>query len=365
LSSKEESRETEEKETKKVSVFPVVWISVLSWGVTLILVAALVLVLLQINPFKKKAAITETVDSSPASSTVPLPNLSASLPIDALFRIANIDTKVPDGIRQYPVKYTVQAGDSLFTIAKTYNITPETIFWANYDLLSDDPIFLQIGWQLIIPPVDGVYYKWQKGDTLEKVAEKYFVTPDDIIQWPANHLDVINPVTDNLDYVMIPFDNLAMVSWVRELPFAPRSGATQIVGGPGSCQTATTGPVGSQNWVWPVPDHYLSGYGFTSYHLGIDLAAGTGTPVVASDNGTVIYAGWNDTGYGNLIEIDHNNGYKTIYGHLSSFVVACGDNVVGGQLIAFSGASGKATGPHLHFEIRDNGSFIDPFTVLP
>jgi murein DD-endopeptidase MepM/ murein hydrolase activator NlpD len=124
------------------------------------------------------------------------------------------------------------------------------------------------------------------------------------------------------------------------------------------------GPVGSQAFIWPVGNHFLSGYDYLPYHLGIDIAAATGTPIYASDAGTVIYAGWNDSGYGFMVEIDHNNGYQTLYGHMSSLAVRCGDSVAQGSYIGAAGSTGKSTGSHVHFEVRLNGGFVNPWYVL-
>jgi murein DD-endopeptidase MepM/ murein hydrolase activator NlpD len=353
-------------ETSKVSRSPLDWGTVLSWGVTGLMVAGLILVLLKINPFKTDTGVTENIDQN-QTLNIPLPSLASGLPVDELIRIANIDTTVPEGVRQFAVKYTVQPGDSLFMIAKIYGVTAESILWANYDLLNDDPTFLKEGWVLTIPPTNGIYYKWKPGDSIEKIAEKYHTDPESIITWPGNHLDVSNPIADNLTdvNVMIPGGYRDMVSWITPVDFAPRSGATKSIAGPGGCITPETGPIGSGFFQWPVANHYLSGFNFTSYHLGIDLAAAEGSAVIASDSGTVVYAGWNDSGYGNLVAIDHNNGYKTIYAHLSQLFVTCGQNVTSGSMIALSGNTGKSTGGHLHFEIRLGSTFINPFQILP
>jgi murein DD-endopeptidase MepM/ murein hydrolase activator NlpD len=358
--------ETPKVETPKVSRTPLDWGTVLSWGVTGLMVAGLILILLNINPFKSDTAVTENLDQN-QTVNIPLPSLASELPVDNLIRSANLDTIVPDGVRPFAVKYTVKPGDSLFIIAKIYSVTAESILWANYDLLNDDPTFLKEGWVLTIPPTNGIYYKWKAGDSIEKIAEKYKADPEAIITWPGNHLDVSNPITDNLTdiNVMIPGGSRDMVSWIVPVDFAPRSGATKSIAGPGGCVTPETGPVGSGYFQWPVPNHFLSGFDFTSYHLGIDLAAAEGTPVIASDSGTVVYAGWNDSGYGNLVAIDHNNGYKTIYAHLSSILVQCGQNVTSGNMIALSGNTGKSTGGHLHFEIRLGSQYINPWQVLP
>lgn len=366
LSVESKTQESPELETHKVNNSSLDWGIILSWCVTVLIVAGMILVTIIITRPKIESSIPE-YSSLIDAQNIPLPDLMTSQPAHKIVRIANIKTKPPEGVRQFAVKYTVQPGDSLFTIAKIYGVSAESILWANYELLNDDPTFLKENWVLTIPPTNGIYYKWKAGDNIEKIAEKYFADAEDIITWPGNHLDVSNPLTDNLVdvNVMIPGGYRDMVSWIQTVSFAPRSGATQSIAGPGGCITPETGPVGSTYFQWPTANHYLSGFDFTSYHLGIDIAAAEGSAVVASDSGTVVYAGWNDSGYGNLVAIDHNNGYKTIYAHLSQLYVHCGDSISSGSMIALSGNTGKSTGGHLHYEIRSGSEYVNPWTVLP
>ena len=120
---------------------------------------------------------------------------------------------------------------------------------------------------------------------------------------------------------------------------------------------------------WPVPSSYMItsyfGYrtfgGYSDFHTGTDIGAPTGTPVVAVASGTVTYAGWMDVG-GNTVIIDHGNGMTTLYCHLSDFACSVGQTVSTGQTICYIGSTGFSTGPHLHYEIRVNGVFIDPLT---
>lgn len=346
---------------KKIS-----WLLLISWGITVLVVAAMVLVLFKGIPFLNSG--TETVYENPEQIKIsaPLPEYQPNAADDFLVRLANLDTEIPKGARQSAVKYTVVEGDSIFSISKEYDIKPESILWANYDLLNDDPTFLSPGWELIIPPVDGIYYKWKEGDSLEKIAGKYKASVQDIVSWPSNHLDVTNPEILPNSFVMIPGGSREIQSWIVPVAFSPRSGANRVIAGPGGCEAPGTGFVGSTGFVWPVANgvHTLSGFDFTSYHLGIDISAVQGTTVYAADSGTVIYAGWIDGGYGNMIEIDHNNGYATVYAHLSSIGVACGSNVYGGTPIGQAGSTGKSTGAHLHFEVRYFSSFINPWQVL-
>jgi murein DD-endopeptidase MepM/ murein hydrolase activator NlpD len=98
-------------------------------------------------------------------------------------------------------------------------------------------------------------------------------------------------------------------------------------------------------------------------HEGIDIAVGTGTPIAAAAAGTVAYAGW-ESGYGNFVLIDHGNGLATAYGHQSRIAVSTGQSVSQGEVIGYVGCTGHCFGPHLHFEVRINGSAVDPLGYL-
>jgi murein DD-endopeptidase MepM/ murein hydrolase activator NlpD len=126
-----------------------------------------------------------------------------------------------------------------------------------------------------------------------------------------------------------------------------------------------TGQASAAGFIWPVHGILTSGFGWRwgRMHEGIDLAVSLGTPVVAAATGTVIVAGWLG-GYGNLVVVDHGDGVATAYGHNTSVTVGAGQSVAQGQLIAYSGNTGHSTGPHVHFEVRINGSPVDPLGYL-
>jgi murein DD-endopeptidase MepM/ murein hydrolase activator NlpD len=106
--------------------------------------------------------------------------------------------------------------------------------------------------------------------------------------------------------------------------------------------------------------------GFAHFHLGLDIANVQGTPILAAAAGTVIFAGWSDAGYGNMVEIDHGNGLITLYGHMVALpVVTVGQQVTAGQQIGNMGTTGNSTGPHTHFAVMKNGSWDDPMKYLP
>ena len=113
-----------------------------------------------------------------------------------------------------------------------------------------------------------------------------------------------------------------------------------------------------------LPLHLVTG-AIGAFHEGVDIADDYGTPIVATAAGVVTFAGYTDGGYGNLVEIDHGNGFVTRYGHNSAVLVTVGMSVKQGQTIALMGSTGKSTGAHVHYEVRLNGSPTDPMIFLP
>ncbi|WP_094676819.1 M23 family metallopeptidase [Hydrocoleum sp. CS-953] len=136
-------------------------------------------------------------------------------------------------------------------------------------------------------------------------------------------------------------------------------------------QADTYLPGGSMQFTgysWPARGALTSGYGWRwgRMHRGIDIAAPTGTPIVAAAPGIVTYADWNSGGYGYLVEIQHPNGSLTVYAHNSQILVREGQKVAQGELIAKMGSTGRSTGPHLHFEIHPKGNgAVNPMAYLP
>lgn len=133
-----------------------------------------------------------------------------------------------------------------------------------------------------------------------------------------------------------------------------------------------TAPIGAQGGIipaiWPASGDVSSPYGLrwggTDFHPGIDIANDMGTPICATADGTVIVAGWNSGGYGNMVDIDHGNGITTRYGHAMQVLVSEGQTVRRGQVIALMGSTGYSTGPHVHYEVRLNGQAVNPASYL-
>jgi LysM repeat protein len=283
----------------------------------------------------------------------------------SITRKATLHTVIPTRPRDSVTEYTVVAGDSVFSIAVNFNLKPETVLWANHALLQDRPDELGIGMVLKIPPTDGIVYQWKEGDDLGYVAFQYKAKEADIINWPGNRVDLSQPRFEPGQTVMIPGGRRDLVQWI--IPTIPRgrAGVSPTLLGPGTCKGGYEGAYGTGSFSWPSSQRVLSGNDYWSGHLGIDIAASIGDNINASDSGVVVFAGWAYGGYGNMVMVDHGNGYQTLYAHLSGVIARCGQSVQRGQLIGSAGSTGNSTGPHLHYEVRYMGGFINPWNVLP
>jgi murein DD-endopeptidase MepM/ murein hydrolase activator NlpD len=322
---------------------------------------------------------TAPLSQGPISTALP-PDIQApaSFPLDlsaiGIPRQADLHTNVPERPRQDIITYTVQKGDTVSGIAEKFGLQPKTIFAANYEILQDDPHNLLPDQQLKILPVDGVYWEWLGGIPFGQWAAYFKVRPEDIINYPANHLD-INTVGDPQNaniktntFLIVPGGEYQYHT-PGQLPLGitRTNPASAQVGGSGSCPPITGGAVGVGTFVYPTDRHNLSGFDYSTKtnHLGIDLTANLGDNIYAADGGVVVYAGSNSYGYGNMIMIDHGTGFQTLYAHLSAIFVQCGYNVTQGQTIGSAGMTGHASGAHLHFEVRTSSAVINPWDVLP
>ena len=334
----------------------------ISWGVTILIVIGLLgFGIWHMLPSSVSAASPQITPTETKASQAALPTLSPSgANAPALIRGVWLKTDITSKTTYTVSEYTVQPGDALFSIAKQYSIKPETLLWANSDILKDSPDSLRVGMVLMVPPVDGVYYQVKEGDTLDSIAKEFSANLEDVLNWPGNNVDLTSQKVTPGDYVMVPGGHRQIVNWINAVYASGKSGTANLSG-----SACAAGPVGSTAFIWPTGNHYLSGNDYSSIHLGIDIAAGLGAPVWAADAGVVTVAGWSNSGYGNVVMIDHGNGWLTVYGHLSQINVIPCEAVAQGQGIGLAGSTGNSTGPHLHFETRYNGGFVNPWTVLP
>ena len=342
-------------------------LSVISWVVTLVIAGGMIFGALawrQANAPQQPAALNPTMAPQEKPPQVAMPALLGSDPFASISRVIQLKTNIPaDKPRYKPVDYRVSRGDSIFAIAKTYNVEPETVLWANYDVLQDDPHSLKPGQVLSIPPTNGIYYQWKANDTLQSVATEFDASPDDIINYPGNNIDLTDPKVTSGSWVMVPDGSREFVQWLMPTVGTGNSGTGSS---PTSQNACPGGAVGGGGFVWPADSHSLSGNDYWSGHLGLDIAAGEGAPVYAADSGVVTMAqGGYNYGYGNVIQIDHGNGYSTVYAHLSNIGVAPCQSGGAGQWIGAAGNTGNSQGAHLHFEVRQGGGSISPWFVLP
>jgi hypothetical protein len=310
---------------------------------------------------------SEQAESTNLQPTLPigLPPLSTPIAsIDGITRNTDLETIIPSRPRVKVITYTVQAGDTLFSIASNYGLKPETLLWGNYDVLEDNPHLLKPKQVLNILPVDGTYYEWKEGDTLSGTADFFKVDRQTIISYPGNFFDLtqsdpsssIKPGT----WIIVPGGRRAIKDWGP--PAITRSNpASAKFYGEGACGNVYEGAIGTGTFVWPTTDHGISGYTYdAATHPAIDIAGAEGNPIYATDSGVIVYAGWSDYGYGNLIVIDHGNGWQSAYAHLSAIAVGCGQSVYQGGYIGAMGTTGNSSGPHLHFELSINGVKVNP-----
>lgn len=233
--------------------------------------------------------------------------------------------------------YVVRAGDTLSEIAHMFNVSVNTIIWAN-DLKNARDV--HPGDTLVILPVSGVERTVVKGDTLKSIAKKFNADADEIAAF--NGLDVGAPLAVG-STIIIPGGEIAP-------PPTPVAVPGKIVKEP---LLGGGGPAIAGYFSNPIPGALFT-QGLHGWN-GVDLGASRGTPILAAADGIVIVArnngAWNG-GYGNYVVISHPNGTQTLYSHMSRAAVTIGRSVSAGELIGYVGSTGYSTGPHLHFEVR-------------
>ncbi|MEK7596362.1 MAG: peptidoglycan DD-metalloendopeptidase family protein [Patescibacteria group bacterium] len=232
--------------------------------------------------------------------------------------------------------YVVREKDTLSQIAKLFDVSVNTIIWANDEIKRGDMI--KPGQTLIILPVNGVKYTVKKGDTFLKIAKELKADADEIMEF--NGLTRENELETGME-IVVPNGEYDLPKY--DFQQYPSAGSKEYAG----------------YYLRPINGGRRS-QGLHGYNA-VDLAAPWGTPVLASASGDVIISksqGWNG-GYGTYIVIAHPNGTQTLYSHLSKSIVFSGWHVAQGQIIGYVGSSGKSSGPHVHFEIR--GGPRNPF----
>lgn len=284
---------------------------------------------------------------------IPSPQ-TANQSLDAQQNVFN--TNVSQKPRDSVITYTVERGDTLSTIAQKFSqpnntISVQSIRWLNN--LDSDAV--TVGQQIQIPPVSGVVYRVQSGDTIYSIAKKFNTNPQKIVDFPFN--DFANPETFSLvtgQQLIVP-DGIPPEEQANFQPAAPVYVA----------QDQPTGNPSGAGFIWPLQG--IITQGFTAYHNGLDIAGPIGTAIHAAKSGIVMQAscGWN-WGYGCHVMLDNGGGFSTMYAHMVDMpAVIVGQHVDQGQVIGYRGSTGRSTGPHTHFEIRIHDQTVNPLLYLP
>lgn len=269
-------------------------------------------------------------------------------------------TEAPDYRgREEAIEYTVQTGDTLSSVGAQFNVTIDSLEFANN---FSGPTYLKPGQKLIIPPMSGLLVKVASGDTVSALAKKYSVSPQAIVD--INYLD--EPFTLRVgQQVMIPGGKvppkpvyLAPAPPIQNgLPLARADETVYSESYAYSYRGGEAKTVGTGDFAWPTDQRYITQY-FNYYHTALDI--GKDSDLYAADTGTVVRSGWWPNGFGNAVAIDHGNGFVTTYGHMSTLAVSVGDIVEKGQVIGHMGNTGRSFGQHVHFMIQKNGVAVNP-----
>ena len=353
--------------------------SLLRIGTNLFSIIAIGIVILLVQAFYRQTPNAFSGNSGQTSGPAPtavveidsIPALDVPI-ISGIARGAQIHTNIPSRPRDEITTYTVLAGDTVFGIAEKFGLEPQTILWGNYNLLLDDPHSLKPGQELNILPIDGVYWEWLGGIPFGEWAKFYGVTATEVIEYPANNID---PTTvgdfENANiktgtWLIIPNGRREFVNWSAPLGVTRENPASARVLGEGACGPISGGAVGYGAYIYPTNKHYLSGFDYSekTNHRGLDFAGNEGEGVYAADAGVIVYSGWNNYGYGNMIMIDHGNGFQSLYAHLSVISRGCGQSVGQGEEVGAVGSTGRSSGAHLHFELMA-GAKVNPWDYLP
>ncbi len=257
-------------------------------------------------------------------------------------------------VRTDTFSYIVQEGDTLWDLALDFGRDLDTMSCATSPS-GPDAETLVPGSTIMVPALADLCYTVRPWETLAGIALRHGLAVEQIVAVNWNGFGYP-------PYYVLPRQRVLLPGVRREPPVRPPVDDL-VARDTWAASPWPDWPYGEGVFQWPVSGP-ISQYAHDG-HWALDIAIPTGTHILAADRGRVKMAGWNGSGYGFRVVIDHGNDYMTLYAHLSDIYVEP-DQVVGkGQVIGASGANGNITGPHLHFEIRDFGSLVDPLRLLP
>lgn len=253
-------------------------------------------------------------------------------------------TQVSEKPRDAIITYKVVEGDTLQKVADKFDLSVDTLKWANPTIKDEK---LAIGQEISVPPVTGLVIKVKKGETIYSIAKKYQTESQKILNYPFNDF------ADLDTFALVAGQSLVVPDGI--MPESQPIYSPQMI--------AQVGIVaGSGQFIWPTQGIITQRP--VSYHMAVDIANNTLPAIQAADAGKVIYVEYGRYGYGHHIIIDHGNGYQTLYGHMSEIYVSQGQAVSKGSVVGKMGSTGRSSGPHLHFEVRQNGVLLNPLGFL-
>ncbi len=300
------------------------------------------------------------IEPSPTATVEPVTEQE-----DAVVRAA---VEAPPPVLPAYQVYQASDGDSVYSIADKFGISPDYVLANNAELAASG--FLSLGQSVIIPAGNGILHEVRFGETLSDIATRYGVTVDDISGFTSNGITDANSLLET-QVVYVPNAEILPAAPFGEVPTEdttdpPEELADEEVIDDGSGELVS-GPTSSSGLMWPISGPVSSYYG-PSHPLGIDVDGYNlaGSAIVAATSGTVIFAGGNACcSYGLYVVIMSDSGIETLYAHLDSIYVSQGQFVSQGESLGVIGDTGYSTGRHLHFEVIDNGVRQDPMSYLP
>ncbi len=311
----------------------------------------------------------ETADQFAALSATPT-SVAVVVQEEAVVRAAS-DAPAPQMLPYQVVE--VNEGDTVASIGERYGISPEYIIANNAEIV--DSNVLSLGQAILVPAGNGILHEVRFGETLSDIAARYDVDVEVIAEFAPNRISTVNDITE-AQMLFVPDARPNATAPVPAAETAPDSteDATPVPDdassgeGTGSDgEIVADGPSSGEGLVWPIVGPVSSYYG-SSHPLGIDIDGFNlgGAAVGAATSGTVVFAGGNACcSYGLYVVVVSPGGVETLYAHLSSIYVSQGDAVSQGEAIGVIGDTGYSTGTHLHFEVIDNGTRVNPLSYLP
>ncbi len=267
-----------------------------------------------------------------------------------------------------PKKYVIQSGDTIWDIAMSSGISVSDIQSLNPEL---DINRIRIGDEIYLSSI----VPYVNVETVADITSQETIPYDTTKKYDSNLIKgqtkVLTKGESGLKQVVIKTTQVNGFTTNQEVLNSTvlKEAVNQVVavGTKVVYSTASRGSstVSTSGFIRPAPGILTSNYGYRGreFHTGVDLAASTGTPVVASKAGTVVFSGWNGN-LGYCIIIDHGNGVQTVYGHNSKLIAGVGASVSQGETIALMGSTGRSSGPHCHFEVRVNGVSQNPWNFI-